>query len=198
MIRFIALGSVAVLALAGCKGPAEPAPAAPEASAAAVAPVASAADQLTAEGFGAIRVGQTIAEVEQVYGAPAKPIVDPDDCNVFHPVRAPEGVWVMTEEGKVSRVTLRDGASVTTDRALGLGAPAAAVKQAYGAAAQASPHKYESTPSEYITVWTGGPRSEPYVTDAAARGVRYEVGADGKVKAIHGGGPSIQLVESCG
>ena len=198
MTRFAAFGSVAVLALAGCKGPAEPAPAAPEAPAAVVATEAPAADQLTAEGFGAIRVGQTIAEVEQAYGAPAKPIADPNGCNVFHPARAPEGVWVMTEEGRVSRVTLRDGASVTTDRALGLGAPAAAVKQAYGAAAQVSPHKYESAPSEYVTVWSGGPRSEAYVTDAAARGLRYEVGADGKVQAIHGGGPTIQLVESCG
>ncbi|MGO4409950.1 MULTISPECIES: hypothetical protein [unclassified Brevundimonas] len=188
MTRFAVLGSVAVLALAGCKGPAEK-PAAAE---------APAADQLTTEGFGAIRVGQTLAEVEQAYGAPAKPIVDPNGCNVFHPARAPEGVWVMTEEGKVSRVTLRDGASVTTDRALGLGAPAAEVKRVYGAAAQLSPHKYESAPSEYITVWSGGPRGEAYVTEAAARGVRYDVGANGKVKAVHGGGPSIQLVESCG
>ncbi|MGH7026655.1 hypothetical protein [Brevundimonas sp.] len=198
MTRFAALGSVAVLALAGCKGPVEPAPAAPEAPAAVVTTEGPVADHLTAEGFGAIRVGQTIAEVERAYGAPDKPIADPNGCNVFHPARAPEGVWVMTEEGKVSRVTLRDGASAVTDHALGLGAPAAAVKQAYGAAAQLSPHKYESAPSEYVTVWSGGPRSEPYVTDTAARGVRYDVGVDGKVKAIHGGGPSIQLVESCG
>ena len=198
MPRFAAIGSVAVLALAGCKAPAEPAPVAQEAPAAAVVAEAPAADQLTAEGFGVIRVGQSLAEVEQDYGAPAKPLADPNGCNVFHPARAPEGLWVMTEQGRVSRVTLRGDASATTDRGLGLGASAASVKQAYGAAAQTSPHKYESAPSGYVTVWSGGPRNEAYVTDAAARGVRYDVGADGKVKAIHGGGPSIQLVESCG
>jgi hypothetical protein len=57
------------------------------------------------------------------------------------------------------------------------------------------PHKYQDKPAEYITAWAGGPRSEPYVEDEAARGIVYEIDGTGKVGAVHAGGPSIQLVE---
>lgn len=201
MIRLTALASVAILALAACNAPPEQAPAASETPApaeqpAAPAPAAS-SNVLTAEGFGPIRVGQTLAEVTTAWGAPAQALTDENGCNVFHPARAPQGVLVMTEEGKVSRISLTRDATATTDKGLKLGATAAEVKAAYGAAAQASPHKYQSAPAEYIAVWSGGPRTESYVNDAAARGLVYEIGSDGKVMAIHGGGPSIQYVESC-
>ena len=201
MIRLTALASVAVLSLAACNAPPEQAPAAPETPAPAEQPAtpapAASTNVLSAEGFGPIRVGQTIAEVTTAWGAPERALTDENGCNVFHPTRAPQGVLVMTEEGKVSRVSLTRDATATTDKGLKLGATAAEVKAAYGAAAQSSPHKYQSAPAEYIAVWSGGPRTEPYVNDAAARGLVYEVGSDGKVTAIHGGGPSIQYVESC-
>jgi len=200
MIRLTALASVAVLSLAACNAPPEPAPATPETPAVTEQPApppAASSDTLTTEGLGPIRVGRTIAEVTAAWGAPERALTDENGCNVFHPARAPQGVLVMTEEGKVSRVSLTRDATVTTDKGLKLGATAAEVKAAYGAAAQSSPHKYQSAPAEYIAVWNGGPRTEPYVQDAAARGVVYEVGSDGKVTAIHGGGPSIQYVESC-
>ena len=199
MIRLTALASVAVLSVAACDAPPEQAPAAAEAPAPAAVPALSAAsaEVLTADGIGPIRVGQTIAEVTTAWGAPAQALTDENGCNVFHPARAPQGVLVMTEEGRVSRVTLSRDATVTTDKGLKPGSTAAEVKAAYGAAAQSSPHKYEDAPAEYIAVWTGGPRTEPYVDDPTARGLVYEIGSDGKVSAIHGGGPSIQYVESC-
>ena len=60
----------------------------------------------------------------------------------------------------------------------------------------AQPAKYDPAPAEDLFVWANG-GSTAYVTDPNARGVRYEIGADGKVKAVHAGGPSIQLVEGC-
>ena len=51
-------------------------------------------------------------------------------------------------------------------------------------------------PAENLFVWAKG-GSTSYVTDATARGVRYEIGTDGLVKAVRAGGPSIQLVEGC-
>ena len=71
------------------------------------------------------------------------------------------------------------------------------MKTAYGASAVATPHKYQDKPAEYITVWDGGPRKEPYVQDEAARGLVYEIDGTGKVGMIHAGGPSIQYVEGC-
>jgi hypothetical protein len=55
----------------------------------------------------------------------------------------------------------------------------------------------DPTPAAYLIAWNGGPRSESYVEDQAARGISYEVGSDGRVQAIHAGGPSIQYVEGC-
>jgi hypothetical protein len=71
------------------------------------------------------------------------------------------------------------------------------VKAGYGADAKVTPHKYQDKPAESITAWSGGPRSEPYVQDEAARGVVYEIGGEGKVSAVRIGGPSIQYVEGC-
>ena len=196
MIRNACLASLAVLTLAACNPP-EPAaaPEAPASAAPAESPTAD-ANVLTAQGLGAIRIGQTIGEVEAALGAPETPIADQDACNIFHPARAPAGVFVMTEAGHVSRVSLREGATIQTDRGFGVGSEAAAIKAAYGGGAIAQPAKYDPAPAEDLFVWANG-GSTAYVTDPNARGVRYEIGADGKVKAVHAGGPSIQLVEGC-
>jgi hypothetical protein len=54
------------------------------------------------------------------------------------------------------------------------------------------PHKYSEAPAEYITVWSMADHRS-----AAARGLTYEIGTDGRVESIAGGGPSIQYVEGC-
>jgi len=87
--------------------------------------------------------------------------------------------------------------SVKTDKGLGLGDPASAVKTTYGAEVKATPHKYQDAPAEYLTWWKGGSRAEPYVQEASARGIVYEIDGTGNVGAIHAGGPSIQYVEGC-
>jgi hypothetical protein len=119
------------------------------------------------------------------------------DCIEFQPRQTPDGLWVMLEADKLSRITLSDLSTVKTDKGLGLGDTADAIKAAYGPDAKASPHKYQDKPAEYITWWKRGPRTEPYVVDEAARGFVYEIDGTGKVGAIHAGGPSIQYVEGC-
>jgi hypothetical protein len=201
MIRLVLLGSVAVLSLAACGAPSpEPAdapagPAAPTSPMEPGAPV-SAADKLTAEGFGPLRIGMTRAEVEAALGPDANPEAvggpDPASCDMFRPERAPEGLLVMVENGVLTSVWLSRNTAVETDRALNVGDPAAEVKRVYGAAAEVTPHKYVEAPAEYITVWSTSDHQSP-----AARGLKYEVGRDGRVQTIAGGGPSIQYVEGC-
>ncbi|RZI98098.1 MAG: hypothetical protein EON90_14755 [Brevundimonas sp.] len=199
-MRSIALASVAVLALGACN-PSAPATPAPEAAAPAEAPAATPApaNVLTADGFGPLRIGMTRAEVETALGADSNPGAvggaEPEACDVFHPARAPAGLNVMLEDGRLSRITLMRDATIKTADGLGLGATAAQVKAAH-ADAVVEPHKYVEG-AEYITVWTGGRPAAAYVQDPAARGVRYETDAAGAVTQIHAGGPSIQLVESC-
>lgn len=166
-------------------------------------PAAPAAEPvLTAEGYGPLRIGMTLAEVEAALGPDSDPDAvggpEPESCDQFRPARAPEGMLVMVEEGRLTRITLHEEARIATDRGLRVGAAAAEVRAAYGASLTAEPHEYQEPPAEYLTIWTrGAPAPGEGTVDPAARGLRYEVASDGRVSAIHGGGPSIQYVEGC-
>ena len=155
------------------------------------------ANALTAEGWGPLRIGMTLAEITAALGPDADPNAvggaDPATCDQFRPERAPEGMLLMTEQGKLSRISLIRNSTLKTDRGFGLGDSAAAIKAAYGTAATASPHKYQEAPAEYIAAWS----TPPGGAAGTERGVVYEIGGDGKVIAIHAGGPSIQYVEGC-
>jgi hypothetical protein len=175
------------------------APAAPASRVEAPAPSAVA---LTAEGFEPLRIGMSRAEVVKALGEDSDPNAvggpDPESCDQFRPSRAPEGLLVMIEAGRLTSISLVDGSKVETDRGLRVGSTAAAVRAAYGAALRIGPHKYEAAPAEYLTVWAkDGPRGDAYVTSTIARGIRYEIGGIGVVQSIHAGGPSLQYVEGC-
>ncbi|WP_420469614.1 hypothetical protein [Brevundimonas sp. FT23042] len=196
MIRRILL-TAAVLSIAACSAP-EDAAAPPESAPAPApeAPAPVAGDVLTANGFGPLRIGMSTAEIEAALGPDSNPGAvggpDPDSCDMFHPTRAPDGLMVMTNNGVLASVWLTRDATTPTDRGFRIGDEAAAVKAAYGAAAVVVPHKYEAAPAEYITVWATADHTGP-----AARGIKYEIGGDGRVRAIAGGGPSIEYVEGC-
>lgn len=197
MIRTLAVVSLSALALVACNAPEEtPAPAPAEPAPGQPGPPVSAADKLTAQGYGPLRIGMTVAEIEAAMGPDSNPDAvggpDPASCDMFHPARAPEGLLVMVEGGVLTSVRVSRNTAVETDRALNVGDSAAEVKRVYGAAAEVSPHKYQAAPAEYVTVWSGPDHASP-----AARGIRYEIGADGTVQMIAAGGPSIQYVEGC-
>jgi len=207
MIRTLArtsiVASIAALSLAACSQPESAAPetAPPVAEAPAESPTPAAdPNVLTAEGLGALKIGMTLAEVTAAVGPDSNPGAvggaDPQACDEFRPERAPEGVLVMIEQGVLTRVSLVRASTLKTDRGFGIGSQGSAIKAAYGGGVVAQPAKYEAAPAEDLFVWAKG-GSTSYVTDATARGVRYEVGADGLVKAVRAGGPSIQLVEGC-
>ncbi len=191
------------IALAACSGetpaPADTTTAAPAADA--TPSPATTEPTLTSTGWGPLKIGMTLAEVTAAAGPDSNPDdvggPEPEYCDQFRPANAPEGLLVMIEQGKLTRISLIELSPLKTDKGLGIGDTAAAVKAAYGAAAQTGPHKYQDPPAEYITIWDSGPRAEPYVQDEAARGLVYEIDGTGKVGAIHAGGPSIQLVEGC-
>jgi hypothetical protein len=204
MIRFAAVSALALLTLAACERRddpvAEPPPAAVNPPPQTAPPVPVDATVLTSEGLGPARIGMVRAELVRVWGEDSQPNAvggaDPATCDEFHPVNAPTDVRVMIQNGVLTRITAARGATTKTDRGFGVGDTGMAIKQAYGGAVFAQPHKYQSAPAEDLFVWSRG-GSTTYVTDPAARGIRYEVGSDGKVTMVHAGDPSIQLVEGC-
>ncbi|MBA2669296.1 MAG: hypothetical protein H0U67_02870 [Gemmatimonadetes bacterium] len=151
---------------------------------------------LTSEGWGPLRIGISPEAVVEAAGEDANPDAVggpyPDECDELRPVRAPVGMIVMLEARTLTRISLRAGSQVRTDRGIGVGDPASAVREIYGNTLVASPHKYRSAPSEYLTVQE---RSGP--GDELLRGIVYEIGNDGNVERVHAGGPSIQYVEGC-
>jgi hypothetical protein len=154
---------------------------------------------LTAEGWGPLRIGMSRAEIEAALGADAdsRSVGGPDHeaCDQFRPSRAPEGMLVMVEDGRLTRISLMRDVNIATDRGLRLGDGAAKVRAAYGGSIVAAPHAYLSPKGGYLTVWTRGGGDD--VRNSAARGIRYEIGADDRITAIHAGGPAIQYVEGC-
>jgi hypothetical protein len=203
MIRTLSATAIVALLLAACGQPEVTEPAtAPETPTAPMAPVPD-ANALTAGGFGPLRIGMTRAEVATALGEDSDPAavggVEPESCDQWRPLRAPEGLLVMIQDGVLTRVSIASPSTLKTDRGFGVGDTAAAIKAAYAPLAVSSPHKYSPAPAEDIFVWTtGGPASAAaYVEDPAARGIRYEIDGEGGVQIIHAGGPAIQLVEGC-
>lgn len=196
MFRTLALVSMTALTLAACQPPAEPTPAPTEPPVTTPTPPVD-ANALTGEGWGPLRIGMTLAEITAALGPDADPDAvggaDPAACDQFRPERAPEGMLLMVEEGRLSRISLIRNSTLKTDRGFGLGDSAATIKAAYGTVARVTPHKYEAAPAEYITAWAPAPAEIP----TTERGIVYEIGGDGLVKAIHAGGPSIEYVEGC-
>jgi hypothetical protein len=207
MRRRAALACFILLCAAGCSDETAPqapdrvatptpAPAQPPASTTPAAPTDVALVPLTAEGWGPLRVGMTLDQITAALGPDANPDAvggaDTGQCDQFRPSRAPEGMLLMVEEGRLTRISLSRNFAVKTDRGLGLGVMPAQVTSVYGSQVRAEPHKYQDPPAQYLTVWSKG---EPGASDA--RGIRYEVDGSGKVAQIHAGGPSIQYVEGC-
>jgi hypothetical protein len=197
-----ALIALSVLALAACGGSETPAPEtpAPEVPVTETPPPASpvASEALTPDGWGPLKIGMTKDEVVAAVGDTRTPDaagIPGSECVEFQPQRAPDGLWVMLEAGKLTRITVGEMSTVKTNTGLGIGDTADTVI-ASNAYIKRSPHKYQDAPAEYLTLWST-PQSEPYVQDESARGIVFEIDGTGKVGAIHAGGPSIQYVEGC-
>lgn len=155
---------------------------------------AAAPARLTPDGWGALRLGMTRAQVTKVLGPDAQPRATggpgPAQCDEYRPRRAPAGMIVMLENGRVSRITLRRTRVLGTDRGIRIGDPVQRVRTAYRDQKLVdTPHTYVEPPARYLTWMRPG--------GGAARGIRYEIDAQSRVSAIHAGGNAIRYVEGC-
>jgi hypothetical protein len=150
---------------------------------------------LTSDGWGELRIGMSRQEVVATLGEDANPTAvggpDPEQCDQFRPERAPDGMLVMIEDGRLTRISVSAGAGVETKGGIAVGDSASAIRSQFASNVVSTPHKYWPAPAEYLTVWAiGPPGPDP-------KGVVYEVDEEGRVVHIHAGGSSIQYVEGC-
>ncbi|WGM39920.1 hypothetical protein [Caulobacter sp. NIBR1757] len=187
---FAASALAITLALAACSpasnAPSDPVPTTPPAAPAPAqpAPPAASANVLGLEGLGDLKLGQPVPAGSSwaSRGAQAS-----DSCTTISSPDYP-GAYAIVEGGKVQRITLGQRSDVKLAEGIGVGDSEADVKKWF-AGFREEPHKYEDAPAKYLTA----PNAES--GDAA---LRFEIGADGKVKLIHiGMAPVLGYVEGC-
>ena len=172
----------AALALAACRSdappPADPAPP--------PAPVPEAAWTVSATGYGPIRVGWTVAELNAALKENVRPTYQAsDECDYIHPARLPVRVNLMVVKDTVVRVDV-DTTGVLTDKGAGVGDSEQRIAELYGPV-KVQFHKYRPGGHNLI------------VTDPADSMLRIVFETDsGKVVRYRAGRrPPVDYVEGC-
>ena len=147
-------------------------------------PAPPAANVLTLEGLGALRVGQRVPAGS---GWAERGAQISETCRTVSSADHP-GVYAIVEDGKVARITVGQGSAVKLVEGIGVGAAEAGVRSAFPGFREA-PHKYSDAPAKYLTA----PNA-----DSGDPALRFEIGADGKVALVHvGTRPVLYYVEGC-
>lgn len=147
-------------------------------------PSTSAADILTLDGLGALKIGQPVPKDTNWAARGAQ---ESDICST---VTSPDhpGVYALVERGAVRRITVGRRSDVKLIEGIGIGSTEKAVTAAFPGF-RATPHKYEAAPAKYLTA----PGA-----DSGDVALRFEIGTDGKVSAMHvGTAPALLYVEGC-
>ena len=146
--------------------------------------------KLTPAGWGPVRIGMTRAQAEKALKITLEGEAFDNEGHCVELYSSDErlaGLYFMFQDGKLSRVSAVEKATIKTPRGMGIGAAADEIRKAYGEKLQAEPHHYEGEPAEYLTYWLKPEKS----------GVRFETDTERKVQTIHAGDESIQLIEGC-
>ena len=150
-------------------------------------PATAAPAPLTAEGWGDLKIGMREREAARRFGFAIPPDdgVNSFECRVTA-LTAQPSLIVMTERGRVTRISIVKSGGVKTDRGFTVGSREADIRRAYGRGLRIDPHVYEEAPAHYLTFWTVPGR----------RGIRYETDRNRRVTVVHAG-KSINYVEGC-
>jgi hypothetical protein len=159
-----------------------PEPAAPK-------PSTSATDMTVTEyGIGPIHSGMTIEQAAQANGGGiAPPRGGSSGCGYAVLYKAPPGLAMMVENGKIARIEVRSGRTPTSLGAR-VGDSEARIKSLYAGRVVSTPHKYLPG-GHYLTVTP---------KDGSSNRIVFET--DGKVvtEFRSGAQPAVEYVERCG
>jgi hypothetical protein len=149
---------------------------------------ASGLPRLTANGWGAVRIGMTREQVSRALHSKltGEALDDADACIEMQARKYPT-LYFMFEDKHLTRISIGAPSRIVTERGIGVGASADAVRKAYPRGLKAEKNYYEDLPAEYLTYWAA-PKS---------RGIRFETDSKHRVQAIHAGTDAIEYVEGC-
>jgi hypothetical protein len=140
--------------------------------------------------FGPLRVGMTVAQAAKAmgggFGAPAG---YSGGCGYAVLVKAPKGLAVMLDQGKIARFEVRSGGIATTEGAR-IGDTEARIKSLYGSAVTSAPHKYLQG-GHYLTV------TPPAGAEGAYK-IIFETDGKQVTEFRSGKSPEVEQVERCG
>jgi hypothetical protein len=165
-----------------------PRPIKPDSSKTSTKPSTPATDMTVTEyGVGPIRAGMTVAQVAQAMGGGfAAPKGGTAGCTYAVLTKAPPGLAVMLQDGKVARVDVRSGTTPTAAGAR-IGDTEARIKSLYADRVTTTPHKYVQG-GHYLTVT---PADNNYRIVFETDGKKVTSFRSGRV-------PEVEQVEGCG
>jgi hypothetical protein len=162
------------------------APAVGTAPAPASAPPAAApaANVLTPQGLGALRIGQPVPAGS---GWAERGAQISDQCRTVSSADF-AGVYAIVEGGVVRRITIGERSRIRLAQGIGTGATEAQVRAAFPTFVK-EPHKYVAAPAKYLTAPNAA---------GGSPALRFEIGENGRVSLIHAGTmPVLAYVEGC-
>jgi len=141
---------------------------------------------VTEYGIGPIRAGMTVAQANAAIGGGfAAPKGGTSGCTYAVLTKAPRGLWVMLQDGRVARVEVRSG-SIATSTGGRIGDTETRIKQLYPGVA-VTPHKYVAG-AHYLTVMGSDP----------ANRIVFETDGSKVTTFRSGRTPEVENVEGCG
>jgi hypothetical protein len=170
------------MALAACRADAPP----PPDSAPPPAPAPEAAWTVSAAGYGPIRVGSTIAELNAALNESVRPAYQAsEECDYVHPARLPGRVNLMVVKDTVVRIDV-DTTGVLTEQGAGVGDSEQRISELYGRVTVQF-HKYRPEGRNLIVTDPGDSMLRIIFETDSGRVVRYRAGRR----------PPVDYVEGC-
>jgi len=138
-------------------------------------------------GIGPLRAGMTVAQAKSAIGGGfAAPKGYSGGCGYAVLTKAPSGLAVMLEGGKIARVEVRSG-GIATAAGARIGDSESRIKSLYAGRLTSTPHKYV-TGGHYLTVTPSGSANRIVFETDGSKVTEYRSGAT----------PAVEQVERCG
>ena len=142
---------------------------------------------VTQNGIGPLRAGMTVAQANSAIGGGfAAPKGYSGGCGYAILTKAPSGLAVMLQDGKIARVEVRSG-GIATAAGARIGDSESRIKSLYAGRLTSTPHKYVSG-GHYLTVTPSGSANRIVFETDGSKVTEYRSGAT----------PAVEQVERCG